>query len=122
MEGIRNNSTEKQERRPARPRIKIAAEAILSERLLSINDQIEFREDIYPYLLQIAGEELPPVAVAGVITLAIDRVTFGDRSGPVSQLVRMHIPPMLDAMVDDPNARNEVRKQLGLPSNPSNIL
>ncbi len=71
------------------------------ERLLVVNDERDFQERIYPYLLQIAGEELPPVAVAGVINLAIDVATLGDRSQPTSQLIGLFIPHLVKAMVED---------------------
>ncbi len=113
MEGPKNtNNSEKIEQPIERTDVTIVAEQVLSQRLLAINDQAEFQLNIYPYLLRVAGEKLPPIAIAGIITLAMDRFTFGDRTKPTSQLVRMYIPHLVDAMLDDHADRNAVMQEL----------
>lgn len=106
MEGF--NSTENRDRSQNQAKVKLASREAMLNRLLDVNDEATFQKLVYPYLLQVAGEELPAVAVAGIITLAIDRVTQGDRFEPSSQLVRLFVPHIIDAAVETPQDREAV--------------
>jgi|ERR1700683_4550898 len=92
--------------------VKIADKGALIRRLEAVCDEPDFRRRIYPYLIRIAGEKLPAIAVAGVITMAVDSFTLGDRTGPVSQLVRSFIPLFLDAMIESEFEKDAIKKAL----------
>ena|ERR1022692_1506337 len=113
MEGFeRNKGRESRDIDPGYKTVKLVDRATMSERLCAINDEPEYQR-IYAYFERIAGTELPPIAIAGVITLAIDRYTFGDRDNPSSQLLRMFVPHFVDAIVEDDAARQAVKEVLG---------
>jgi hypothetical protein len=112
MEGFDSDNRERQEA-SENSRIKICDRAESAKRLQRINSEREFQSYVYPCLLEVAGHELPAVAIAGTISLAIDRL--GDRSNPTSQLIRMFIPHFVDAMVDDPREAEQVMRVLNRP-------
>lgn len=112
MEGLRNpdkpSNVEKLERRS----FHVVEKKALNDRLTTINNDEHFQSEIYARLLLAAGEQLPAIAIAGIISLAVDKMTRGDRATPSSQLVRMFIPHFVDAMIDDPEGRAQVKEFL----------
>lgn len=112
MEQLRDNGEVNREHQLERVRFRIVGEETLKQRLITISDDKTFQDRIYPYFVNVAGDELPPIAIAGIIHLALDHYTLGDRSGPSSQLVRLFVPHFVDAMVEDPAGREAVRKIL----------
>ncbi len=109
MENIKSKRSERQEEISADISIKVPDRAALIYRLEEINDDKQLQKGIHPYFLKVAGRELPPIAIAGIITMAVDRYTLGDRDRPTSQLVRMFVPSFVDAMVESPDGREAVR-------------
>jgi hypothetical protein len=112
MEGIERNKLKEREIENIDRKIKVVDREVLSQRLIVLNDDKDFQTQIYPCLLQVASHELPPIAIAGVITLAIERQTFGDRSNPSNQLVRMFVPHFVDAMIENPADAEQVKEIL----------
>jgi hypothetical protein len=113
MESFKSPEFKAHTERAERRRFKVADEAVLRARLIDINDDEQFQREICSHLLSVANEELPPIAIAGVVSLAVDRLTLGDRGNPTSQLVRMFVPYLVDAMIDDTQGRVQVKELLG---------
>jgi hypothetical protein len=95
-------------------RVAVVDSKTLSKRLSEISKDTIFEEQLYPSLAQLAGWELPPVAIAGAVSLVVDRITRGDRDQPTSQLLRLFVPHIVDAMIEDPDRRQIVKRELGL--------
>jgi hypothetical protein len=105
MEGPRDKSLEKSEK----SKLKVVDRDVLEKRLIDINDESEYQRLIYPYLLEIAGLELPPIAIAGVISLSIEYATYQARHDYGSSLARYFVDMFVDAMLDEPSDRNSVK-------------
>jgi hypothetical protein len=90
----------------------------LRSRLSALNDDPVFQREISRSLTPLAGHQLPPVAVAGAIILAINRYTRGDIDRPTSQLASLFIPHIVDAMIETVGERDAVLRELGMVGSP----
>lgn len=115
MESFRNPDKQHNVEKIETRSFNVVDKELLKERLITINDDERLQSEVYSRLLLAAGEQLPAIAIAGIISLAIENITHGDRRGPSSQLVRMFVPHFVDAMVDDAEGRAQVKELLGRP-------
>jgi hypothetical protein len=105
MEGPRGGKLEQSQKN----KLKVAGREVLERRLVELNDESEFQRLIYPYLLEIAGLELPPIAIAGVISLSIEHATYQARHDYGSSLTRYFVENFVDAMLEEPSDRSSVK-------------
>lgn len=112
-------SWEKTANRGERPPGKLASivdGADLRRALVTFNDNPALQQELTRCLSPIAGQTLPPIAVAGTIILAIDRYTKGDANLPSSQLARLFIPHIVEMIVPTRTQRDAVLQELGVIS------
>lgn len=85
----------------------------MEARLLAFDDDPYMRENLYPHLLKHAGQTKVPMGVVMALVMASNDFTKG-LPQTVWIALSMRLPQLVDALVDDPAVREQIKQELAL--------